>query len=226
MRWRERQERVEAAVYDCIDELAAELDVEVPYYPAVFWVGRTLCFEDLGMPESKQASFELRRAQGVSYFSPRDTILINSGSDWATIREEASHFVHFSVSGASFSGKPLPEALCLRIIAEMLGLLGARILGSGKRKYFDLIPDLMYLSDEEWQKIADACPEYIRSEADFCEFYACQQGYGLGDRIYHEYLAGRVPLKFIRNLFLDPLSEKDSATGKFIRLKNRFWPAS
>jgi len=39
MQWQERQEVVEAEVYEAIDELADTLHFKVPYYPTVFWLG-------------------------------------------------------------------------------------------------------------------------------------------------------------------------------------------
>ncbi|MFA5020859.1 MAG: hypothetical protein WC517_02240 [Patescibacteria group bacterium] len=226
MRWQERQDRVEAAVYEAIDELADVLNLEVPFYPEVFWIGRTLKFEDTGLPAFRRDFFEIRRTRRESYFYPRNTIIINSASDQNTINEEASHFLHFAVSGLRFGSRSLGETVCLRVITEMLASFGARLLGSGRHadNRWEIIPDLSRLPESDWQKIIDACSDWIRSYTDFCELYIYQQGYGLGNRLYCEYLAGQVSLGFIRNLFLDDLTGADSSTKKFLKLKKKLWP--
>lgn len=224
MNWRKRQDNIETDVYDAIDELSDLLGVEVPYYPTVFWVGRTLKFSDLNLRLSKKASFESRKSAHESYFMHPQIVVINTGYDNNAIKEEAAHFVHFAISGVSFSNRSLEEVVCLRVIAEMLGFLGARLIGSSDKNSFEAMPDLSRLNEDDWQDIIDACPDDIPSFTDFCEIYAHQQGYGLGERIYYQYLEGKVSLSFIKRLFLSPLSEGDSAKKKFIRLKNRFWP--
>ena len=193
----------------------------------MYFVGRTLKFDDLRLPAFRKDSFEVRRARRESYFYPRNTIIINNGFDENTLNEESSHFLHFAVSGIKFAGKPLQEVVCLRVITEMLGSFGARLLGSNRREdnRWDIIPDLSRLPEEDWQKIIDACSDWIKSYTDFCDLYIYQQGYGLGTRIYYEYVAGRVSLRFIRNLFLDNLAGVDSATRKFLQLKKDLWPS-
>ncbi|MFA6594374.1 MAG: hypothetical protein WCT16_03930 [Candidatus Buchananbacteria bacterium] len=225
MRWQDRQNQIEELVYDAINELSEQLGVNVPFYPAVFWIGRTLEFEDTGLPKTRRLSFEWKRSHKESYFLPPNTILINSGCNLEALLEEASHFVHFTVSGVKFSGKkPLREAICLRVIAEMLGLLGARMLGSHEKNNFEIVPDLAYLPWESWDDFIDGCPDLITCFEDLCEFYASQQGYGLADRVYYQYLSGQVSRKFIRTLFLNHLAEENAATKKFLRLKTKFWP--
>jgi len=57
MRWQEKQAKIEADVYEAINELEDEIGVVAPYYPTVFWVGKTIEFEDTGLAERKQARF-------------------------------------------------------------------------------------------------------------------------------------------------------------------------
>jgi len=52
MRWIERQSKVEDAVYECIDEIAEELRLDVPFYPEVYWAGDKLNFNSLGLSKN------------------------------------------------------------------------------------------------------------------------------------------------------------------------------
>lgn len=223
MRWQEKQDQVEKAVYEAIDELEDEIGVLVPYYPTVIWVGRTMKFSDTGLTNRKEAVFNMTQIAKESCLFPPSTILLFT-DDMETIREESSHFVHLSVSKINLHRCSLQENICVRILAEMLGLLGAKILGPTKRSNHNIVPDLAYLDEDDWQAICDACPDYFQSDMDFFKFYAYQQGYGLAERIFCQYIFGNISQKFIRDLFLNPLKNQFSASRKFRRLKKQFWP--
>lgn len=225
MRWLKRQEKIEAEVYEAIDELADELGLKIPYYPTVFWVGRTLKFEDTGLPKRKKKIFNSRILKGESCLvAPRFIFIVKN--DLEAIREEASHFVHFVVSQIKINRRALPEIICVRAISEMLGICGAKILGSKRKNNFEIVPDLSRLDEDDWQTICEALPDYFQTDYDFYEFYAYQQGYGLGERLFYQYIQSHISRKFIRHLFLDPLRGKKSASKKFRWLKKRFWPSN
>ena len=225
MRWQEKQAKIEADVYEAINELEDEIGVVAPYYPTVFWVGKTIEFEDTGLAERKQARFFKKvLARESCLMWPR--IILIFKNDPEAIKEEAAHFIHLSVSGLKLSGHSIQETICARAIAEMLGIFGAKMLGSHRKNNFEIVPDLSRLNADDWQVICDALPDYFQTNSDFYEFYACQQGYGLGERIFYQYVLGNISQKFIKGLFLDPLIGPKAASQKFIRLKKRFWPES
>ena len=58
MRYSERQRKVENSVYEAVDEIADELDLEIPFYPEVYWIGRSMDFDSLGINEKYRAGFK------------------------------------------------------------------------------------------------------------------------------------------------------------------------
>lgn len=225
MRWLERQKKVEAAVYDVIDELADKLSITVSNYPRVWWMGRTVKFQDLGLPNYLKEELEIRNSKGISYYIvSHQAVIIAKKSTHHAILEEASHAFHFICSGVSYKNKNTKNLHCLAVIVEMLGLLGARLVGSDFENPYEDFPDLASLGKQSQAEVKKNILKKLGEDCDFNEFFIHQQGYGLADRIYFKYLSGEVSLAHIRRMFLSKFLSSDSPINSFVRFRNEFWP--
>jgi|GEM_PF-3037004 len=225
MRWQERQDRVEAAVYEAIDELADVLNLEVPFYPEVFWIGRTVVSKDLMVPKNLEAELAIRISHGISYYIVNSRIIvIAEKATTDTVLEESSHAFHFLTSGISYKGRSYQDSLALSILVELMGLLGARLIGSDFNNPYEVFPDLALWDKESCDRVRQNLIEQLGDDFDFQEFFIHQQGYGLADRIFYRYLSGGVKLSYIRRLFLNKFDRRGGATEAYGRLRNRFWP--
>jgi hypothetical protein len=225
MRWQERQDKTEQTVYDAINELSEILSIELPYYPEVWWMGNALKFNQLGLPEFLRDELEFRQSTGISYYIPTyKMVMIGRKVTEHAILEESSHAFHFIRSGVSYSGRTTQEMKCLHALVEMMGMLGARILGSKLENPYDGFPDVTRMTKESQKQVSKLIEEKIGDGYDIDDFFIYQQGYGLADRIYFRYLTDEVKLSQIRRLFLSKLNGKEGVIGKFVRLKNKYWP--
>ncbi|MFA5125022.1 MAG: hypothetical protein WC473_04360 [Patescibacteria group bacterium] len=229
MRWQKKQAQVEGLVYDALAELSECLSIELSCYPEVWWIGKTVKFNDLGLPKSLKDEFEIRLAGGLSYYLVKQQIIIiGSKSTRHSILEESSHAFNFLSSGVSYKvankRRNVKDYMALGMLVELMGMLGARLLGSDWENPYEDFPDLMLFDDKSRDNIRRVLLEALGENIDFEEFFIHQQDYGLADRIYAKYLSGEVGLAWIRKLFLDDFSGPDGAINAYTRLRNRFWP--
>lgn len=225
MRWIERYEQIIEIIDDYLDELSGALLIKLPYYPEVYWLGRTLEFDDLCLPENLRDVIEDRMREGASYYIPRQRIIvIGRCCVYNSIMEESSHAFHFIVSNASFSKCNAREVLCMGALVEMIGMLGARLLGSEMKSPYESFPDIFAVSLASSKSLTKILEEKISQNVDVYSFFVHQQGYGLADRIYFQYLAGNVSISQIRRLFLSNFSGRSGPIGTFARLRKKYWP--
>jgi hypothetical protein len=217
MRWAETQSRVEEAVDDAIDEIADEFDLEVPYYPEVHWVGRTLEFEDLFFPERYRDEFEDHVFYGDSCYYYEQNVIVIGKKDNHHFSEEASHFLHFVNSGMAFHEGNYEMIFSLDVLIEMLGFFGSKLICPERKNKFTKKKDLMSFFSKEKRN------EKIVNNPN-SSFYTYQQGYGLGDRLFYSYITGETSKGEIRDLFLSDFKEKDYAPMKFLHLRQKLWP--
>lgn len=225
MRWLERQQKIEEAVYDVMDELSDILSIPIRQYPEVWWLGRSVRFEDLLLPESLRDEIEKRQRLGISScLGTRQIVIIARKSTPHTIMEEAAHAFHYISSGIDYKNRNMANLNCLATIAEMFGFLGARLVGSDAKNYYEAIVDLAILTPESRATLRNRLSEMLGDKFDFNEFFFHQQGYGLADRIYFKYLSGEVSLARLRGMFLAKLTGRNEALKCFVELRNEFWP--
>jgi hypothetical protein len=72
MRRSTKQAKTEEKVYDAIDEICDELDLTIPYYPEVYWVGRTGDLNSFGLRSSQVDDSERKRRAGWSEYLKRE----------------------------------------------------------------------------------------------------------------------------------------------------------
>lgn len=227
MKWLERQERVEREVYNAIDDLADEIGLKVLFYPEVYWLGRTIKFEDIGFPNRLEDEFVQRASSKQSSCYPKQNTIIINKYRWHDIFEESSHFVHLSNSQLDLEKKTFREGLWTNVVVEMLGFLGARILGSGVRNGYFKLPDLMryYSSEKDFFNLKQDGIDGIdlSDHNNFYLYFIYQQGYCLGDVLFTNAVSGNVKNREIRGLFKDNLEGKNKSRDKVLELRERFW---
>lgn len=225
MRWLEKQQQVEDAVYDVMDDLADQLSIVIPAYPEVWWMGKTVKFDDLVLPEYLREELELRNSTGISYYIVnKQIVIIAKKATLHSIFEESAHAFHFLCSGVSYHGRSTKSLHCLAVIVEMMGFLGARLAGSDMENPYEDFPDLAVLDKKSQEQIKQKILEKLGPDCDFSEFFIHQQGYGLADRVYWQYLHGRVSISRLRRMFLSKFPLPDGPINSFVRLRNEFWP--
>ena len=203
MRYIEKQKKIENDVYDAIDEIAEELKVRVPYYPEVYWVGRTLEFGQLGMREIERDEFEnVKKFRGSVYVRAPGIILINKNS-LIDKSEEATHFLHLNSSKIKLSNKSKLDWIAAVIMTEMFGFFGSKLIVPDRENPCKILPNFSPIQNIE------------------VEVY--QQGYGLGERLFYSYVSGETKLEEIRKLFFDSFDRKYDASSAFLKLKQKFW---
>jgi hypothetical protein len=215
MRWLERQARLEERVHDCIDEIADEFDLEVPYYPEVFWIGKgspDYKFRERALKEI-MSKFEYEEMKNIreSCYYPLVCSMALSSLSLLHVGEESSHFLHLTSTGTN----PIPIREPYRnAFVEMIGFLGSKVVYPKRLLPQRKVGDILSLP----KQIKEECIEFSP------EFFLYQQGYGLGGRIWTEYNSCNISKQEIRALFnMMPKNEKE-AEKKILELRERFWP--
>ncbi|MBI2628664.1 hypothetical protein HYW74_01110 [Candidatus Pacearchaeota archaeon] len=227
MRWCERQHEIESKVHESVDEISDEIGLDVPSYPEVFWTGKTIYFEDTGLPDYLWEEFENRKKSKASYFIPKFKVIILNDYRTHEIAEESAHFFHFSVSGIDNKRPNITKnSICLEILIEMLGFFGAKIAGSEVTSGYTKWPDLSRLDKKNQNEFRKNLERRYGRDFDFEELFIHQQGYGLGERLYYDYIHGKISIVEIRKLFLSRFDGKNEASNKFAELKERLWTAN
>ncbi len=232
MRWIEKQDRVEQEVYSAIDELSEEFGLDVSYYPEVYWIGKTLDFKDVGLPKESEDEFDERFFLKISFCDHEHNSIIINRYRWHDIFEESSHFIHLDNSGVNLnlSSKGI---LWKNIYVEMIGFFGARVLGSNARNGYLDYEDLMPFYSSEKERFYFNGNRIIQSygfdkegfnKERLNDFFVYQQGYGLGEALFHNYIFNNIKRREIRSILTNDLSKKDSAKDNILELRERFWP--
>ena len=212
MRWIERQEKLQKKVEDCIDEIAEEFDLKVPYYPESYFVTRSSKFEDYALPERMRDNFEdmKKRKSGECWANP----LIVWATNWdIDISEESSHALNFMLSGQKkYSSKR--DMFFVDCLSEVCGFLGSKIIDSSRKNPFLIEQDIYQMPGEEIVKFLDK--NY--------EIGVHQQGYILAEIMHYEYLKDNLKKAEIAKLFKTNFDEPDLALETFDVLRKRFWP--
>jgi len=218
MRWIERQKKIEERTYEAIEEIAEELNVEVPFYPEVWWKGRNLSLDDLGLSKEIQAGIESYTGLESYYLYKPQIILISKDLDFH-IAEESAHFLHLISSGIKKPEREGADIFYLEALIETFGFFGSKIICPERENHYLRTKDILSFSPRDMEEIFDSWGNRIQAT----EFLIHQQGYCLGERLYYSYINGDVSKKYLRKLFLSDFAEEGEATKTFLRLRNRFW---
>jgi hypothetical protein len=234
------QKRVEEDTYQIIDEIADELEIEIPFYPEVYRVSKNLSFKSLGLSERDRDFFGMIKDSGRSAYLYRPKIILIGEMDAGSIAEEAGHFLHFVNSELSFSNKNSMQNNTLSCIIEMLGFFCSKLIDPNRENYFSKYSDI--LEDRE-TCLEEIATEHIRNKkidleemplhltrkekmweiakkyVDMREFVIYQQGYGLGEKLFDSYISGLTPKKNIKKLMLKKYNTGDGVLMEFLKLK-------
>lgn len=128
--------------------------------------------------------------------------------------EEASHFLHVHNSHIKYLKRNVVDAVSSRIIMEMLGFFGSKLL-CPKR----INPYRISEPTGEPQYLIDKMEKIFKSEDGKLLGFIYQEGYILGEKLFDSYLAKNISKRRIRNLFRDPLEKEFDPACKFFKLK-------
>jgi len=227
MRWKERQSKIEDVVYETIDDLAEELEVKIPFYPEVYWIGKKISFEDLKLSKKYLDGFNDSKC-GSSMNLPSKRMILIGEADTIHTSEEAGHFLHLVNSGIKTERidlytKDILDKISLRIIIEMFGFFCSKLIVPKRENeysyntYKDWLPkNIIGLNEikEEFKKIE--C--HGKREEYYLDFFTHQQGYGLGEKLFDYYISGIIRKKKLKKLFMDNFENGDPFL-KFMELK-------
>jgi hypothetical protein len=225
MRYLERKKRVEEKVYDAIEEIAEELDLEPDRYPEVYFAHKRINFEDLGISEEKIEPMEAYKSLKGSWYNDRPPIIILGKESLDDISEESAHFLYFNKSKIRISNRPSKDQFSLNIINELLAYFCSKLIFPDKRNYYKDKPDLFFMKPEERKAfIYELSKKNGTRGLDIAsEFYLYQQARGLGERLYFAHHKGEYTIKEFRELFLCRFEKGLSPSQKILELKLRFW---
>lgn len=108
----------------------------------------------------------------------------------------------------------------------MLGFFGARFLGSSAINGYNS-KDLMIFYSPELDRF-DFTPRHFCqdnfSQESFLSDFVYQQGYGLGDILFFNFINGGISRREVSKMFDDDLRGSSNAREKILGLRSRFWP--
>jgi len=227
MRWGEQQDRLEAKTLDSIEEVSEFFGVEVPYYPEVYWIGKTVEFELLGLPKLYEDLFYLTKKSQSCILLRAPRVILLGNDHLSDVAEEAAHFSHLSNSKIGLKRKTPTDWLAMSIIIELFGFLGSKAVTPERKNPYEGERDCLTLSGEEIGGVREEVQRKSGIEVmDVQQTIIHSQGYGLAERIWRaeDFRNGLPP--HLKKIFLKDFSSPFSAARTYLELKNRYWPAS
>jgi hypothetical protein len=225
VKYLERSKKIEEQVFEAIEEITDEMKLKIPHYPEVYWLGRGVEFEYLGLPHTFKSDFvDTKREKAGIYLSKPKVILLARDSP-SYIGEEASHFVHHEVSRIKTRGKSKLDQISANILIEMLGYFGSKLVNPYRPNPFRNSTDLLSNQKDKVERFKKKIMNvYGEKESFFDEILIHQQGYSLGERLFIKYSLGEIDVKKINALYSNPLAKPGEATLEFFKLRGEFWP--
>jgi hypothetical protein len=225
MRFSKRQARLETKVYESINDLEEEFNLDLPVYPEVIWFGRLGKFEDLALPEKYRASVESTQKTGGSVFLYRPNIIILNKDNPHHINEESSHCLHIGTTKLSISDKTEQDWFSLNVIIEMFGYLGSKILDPSRENIYKDYPDYLSIALNKGINIDQALdPLRDLDHESLSEFLIHSQGYGLAERMFYAFEDGSFSMGKIRKLVRKRFDGEGEATKTLLQLRDKLWP--
>ncbi|MEK6928731.1 MAG: hypothetical protein AABW65_02115 [Nanoarchaeota archaeon] len=204
MRFYERQRKVEETVYEAIETIAEELNLNVPYYPEVYWTGNKLYFDSLYLAEKHRGEMEERQHTRNSWFLTRPEIIFIGRDHPITHSEEAAHFLHRVNARFTYCNKSRQDNIAIKILDEMLAFFCSKLIVRERGNPYFLHGNSPNGVDKK-----------IFDNTDFLIYY---QGYGLGERLFYAYTSGKCHKNYIRNIFFRNFQKKGQASKTYIEL--------
>jgi len=203
--------KLQSKVEDCINEISDELELPVTYYPVVYYMGRNFSLKNLGVSKRDFNEGNAAKKKGSSFYLLNQKAVILGSESLEEISEESGHFVHHNVSGTCFKKMDKYNVFAFNVIFETLGFFSSKLIVPERVNTYAGLPDSIF-EREEFNK--------FKSENALGRYFTIyNQGYNLGELLYHAYISGVIPKKTIRQLFFNNFEEKNSPLRMFSYLK-------
>jgi hypothetical protein len=112
-------------------------------------------------------------------------------------------------------------------LEEMLGFFGSKFLALERENDYSGFQDVFLMTEQEKEIFSMSLDYYHggKGRGDFLDFSIYQQGSGLGDLLYDNYISGKKSKKDILDLFCNPLKNSGESADVFFRLRTELgWP--
>lgn len=226
MRTIDRQYRIEDKTHQAINDLENELDIDLNKYPEVVWSGKFGYFEKLGLPESYRKEVEENRKSGGSIFLYKPNIIIINRDSPHHINEESSHCLHLNNARISLYGKSKEDWFSIRVMMEMIGFFGSKILDPSRKNGFHNYPDYFALVQKKDGGDFERAmlPFRYCTAFEVSEMIIHSQGYGLGERVFNAFETGDCNLDEVKKLIKTNFSKPKEAIRTLENLRKKYWP--
>ena len=205
--------KIERKVYDAIDEICNEFNLDTNCYPEVYWLYQGLSFDKLGISKNRyKDDFDYAKKSKTSMTSHLPWMIWIGSQHPIHIHEEAGHAINFKQSKISFSDKNKNDLMSTYALTEMIGYFSSKIADTKRTPIFKEFPDII---DEE----RSCLREVKKANLDPTNFYIYQQGYNLGEKLFNAYISHIVSKENIKNLFQTNLNGENVASTVFLRFK-------
>jgi len=233
MLWIERNRKIEERAFEIIDDISEELGLKVSYYPEVYWVGRKLKFEELGISESYRHSFDSIK-KGLLYENefdeetmhhescifPKFKIILMGEPRVLPLAEECGHFIHLVNSNLKLNGGNLVDHFGGNTIIEMLGYFSSKLIVPERKNSYRVDKDV-FIDENKIEEYFVKILKNILSNDNLEDYRDLihDQGYRLGEKLFDYYISGNFSKKDIKKLFCDSMSGEGVPFAKFLNLK-------
>jgi len=218
MRFVEKQKQVEEMFYEALNEISDKLEIDFPYYPAVYWMGRKLKFEDLELPEKHRETFNHVKKKKISGHWRGLEFVIIAEDDIEYIAEESGHSLHYMCAGQGLIPRKDEDQFALDVIVEMIGFFCSRLVVPNRTNICAKRSDFVTNSIIDNITITAQIKKLSKKRLANAEFVH-EQGYGLGDMLYNKFMNGDFSLYRLRKLFQKDFRKKGEAPYTFASLK-------
>jgi len=220
-----RQERIEEAVFDSIEEIAEEFDLNVPFYPNVHCLDELTEFEELCLPDYFKEDFdEIGKNLDALFIQKSCSIILGLKPFKSDLGEEATHFVHYINSRIKKRRRENSEKEFIFCISEMLGYFGSLFLGEERMNQYSQWPD-PYSQKGEFKEFLKELKKKYSKPIFLMDHLIHQQGYCLGERLFYAYQNSHISKREITNLFRNNFGRENDGRRKFVEMRQKLgWP--
>jgi len=221
MHHKRRQETIEVAIFDAIDEIAEEFNLNIPFYPDVHCLDKSTGFDDFYLPDYFKKDFNnIVRSLDACFIQESCSIVLGLNPLKSDYGEEATHFVHHTNSGIKRKRRDNSELEFINCLSEMLGYFGSLVLGEERINHYSQWPD-PYSQKKEFHEFLKELRKKYPNPIFLMDHMIHQQGYGLGERLFYSYQNSDISKKDIMDLFKNDFSEKNEARRKFVEMREK-----
>ncbi|NCN86709.1 hypothetical protein GW932_02660 [archaeon] len=205
------QKKLEQKVYDILFDLEDELDLDVKKLPEIYYVGKNFNFYSLNIDGTHFFTFEYVKKNNIAAFLPHYSIILSRTLNEGVLAEENGHFLfeQFKVGANNPADYFARETL-----SEMIGFFSSKLVDSKRKNNLkrDSLDNSKSIKD-----IFDTVKLHFDSGNE--EDLIHEQGYMLGEKLYHKYISNQISKKEIKKFILKPLKGKFETFYEFYNWK-------